>query len=132
MSEGELPDVKVKSAPTKMHSQFQFLLHSLVLSPPGYFIITSLVQDVLQTQKLSSFRKCGKGRVVSHQFPLSAFPLIEPMVSLHRRRAAAGARLDQTRGKGAERRTGAGGQPRVRAVEQPFPVLSFQAVIHGL
>lgn len=54
------------------------------------------------------------------------------MMAFDGRRAAAGARLDQTRRERAEGRTGTGGQPRIRTVEQPFPVLSFQAIIHGL
>ena len=39
---------------------------------------------------------------------------------------------DQSRRQGAEGRARAGGESRVRAVEQSLPVLSLQAVIHSL
>lgn len=58
----------------------------------------------------------------THQFALSALPPLGPM----------GALSGGARGQRAEGRTGAGGQPRIRAVEQPLPVLSFQAVVHRL
>lgn len=77
---------------------------------------------------------CARGvqQQVGQQFAFSAFLFVISMMAFDGRRAAAGARVDQTRGEGAEGRTGAGGQPRIRTVEQPFPVLSFQAIIHRL
>lgn len=74
----------------------------------------------------------GSEQLFTHQFAFSPFLLIKSMMALDGRQAAAGARLQQPRREGAEGRTGAGGQPRIRAVEQPFPVLSFQTVIHRL
>ncbi len=74
----------------------------------------------------------SKHRNDSHQFALSALLFIISMMAFDGRRAAAGARLDQTRRERAEGRTGTGGQARIWTVEQPFPVLSFQAIIHGL
>lgn len=71
-------------------------------------------------------------RRVSYQFAFSALLLIEPVRTFDGRRAAGGARLGETRRDGAEGGTGTGGQPRIRTVEQSFPVLSFQAIIHRL
>lgn len=71
---------------------------------------------------------------VSYQFALPTGVLLPGrlLLALHGCRAAAGARLDESGREGAEGRTGAGRQPRVRAVKQPFPVLSFETFIHRL
>lgn len=75
---------------------------------------------------------CGVQQQVGQQFAFSALLSVISMMALHGRRAAAGARLDQTRRQGAEGRTGTRGQSRIRTVEQPFSVFSFQAIIHRL
>lgn len=85
----------------------------------------------MDTKQLPHYKSVLNHKV-SHQFAFSALLPIISMMALDGRRAAAGARLDQTRRQRAEGRTGAGGQPRIRTVEQPFPVLSFQAIIHRL
>lgn len=74
----------------------------------------------------------GVEQQIGQQFAFSAFFFIISMVAVDGRGAAGGARLDQTRRKRAEGRAGTGGQARVRTVEQPFPVLSFQTIIHRL
>lgn len=70
--------------------------------------------------------------MVSYQLALSALLSVTSLIAVDGRRAAAGARLDQSRRQRAEGRTGTGGQARVRTVEQPFTVLSFEALIHRL
>lgn len=68
---------------------------------------------------------CGVQQQVGQQL---ALPALLPVTSL----LAVCARLDQAGRERAEGRAGTGRQPRVRTIEQPLPVLSFQAVIHRL
>lgn len=84
------------------------------------------------SSRFPHYKRVSTFKPASYQFAFSAFLSVISVVALHGRRAAAGARLHQRRGERAEGWAGTGGQPRIRTVEQPFPVLSFKAIIHRL